>query len=280
MIPASFTRVEVFGLAHHRSPTVGAVSLPSDASPDLRPTPEELTALGLAAMVYVVPPRRDDCAHRVRTFIAQRELPLSAKGSLAAAALLDVDDVTRFEQGVIATEVVRAADRNGAARYTLPVARPVINGRPVEDRALAASALGLDETDLAEGLPVQSVSCGWLTVLLPLASHDALARATLDAPLWQRVIEKAKPVCAVAFVPSHEGPISMRCLVANAPDDAATGLAGASVAAWLARFGVRPHDGETLITQGDAHLEIALDGALAHVTGAARVTGATTLNLR
>lgn len=281
MIPASFSRVEVFALAQLPAPSVGVAALAIDPGADLRPTPEELSAFELSAMVYVLPPRRDDCERRVRTFVAHRELPLSAKGSLAAAALLDVKGAARFEQGVIATEVTRARDRNGSPVWALPVDRPVINGRPVEDRALAASAFGLDENDLAGGLPVQSVSCGWLSVLVPVGSPGALARASIEAPRWQRVIEKAKPVYAVLFVPTREGPVPMRCLSPGVTEDVGTGLAGASVAAWLARFGVRPAgETSTEIHQGSARIRVDLDGPVARVSGSAHVVGAVSLDVR
>lgn len=281
MIPAFFHTVEVFGVALRAGASVGVAELDRDPGNGLRPTPDELAAHGLSAMVYVVPPRRDDCERRLRTFVAQRELPLSAKGSLAAAARLSVASRARFEQGVIATEVCRASDRNGAAQWTLPVDRPVINGRPIEDLALAASAMGLDAADLAHGLPVQSVSCGWLSVLFPLASEAALVRASLDLAQWQRTIEKAKPVYAVAFVPTREGPVPMRCLAAGAPEDQGTGVAGASVAAWLARFNVRAAD-KVHVELHQAHTRIAvdLDGPVARITGAARVAGQVTLDVR
>lgn len=281
MTPSFFHRVAVFAHGPQSGAQVGLAELTHDASAELRPSPEELAHHGLHAMVYAVPPRRDDCTRRLRTFTAQRELPLSSKASLAAATVLGVTETARFEQGVIATEVWRAEDRNGLASFTAPVARPVINGRPVEDRALAASALRLDASNLAHDLPVQSVSCGWLSVLFPLESHEALSRATLDAPLWQRVIEKAKPVYAVAFVPSREGPVPMRCLVANGPDDEGTGLAAASVTEWLARFGVRPSDGRvTEVTQGASRVRVALDGAVARITGSAKLAGHVTLDRR
>ena len=281
MIPSHIHRVATFTRGGHHGALVGLAELDGDASAELRPTAEELAHLGLHAMVYVAPPRRDDCTRRLRTFTAQRELPLSSKAPLAAAVALGVTDTAHFEQGVIATEIARSDDINGVASWTLPVARPVINGRPVEDRALAASALGLDVSHLAQDLPVQSVSCGWLSVLVPVESVEALSRAKLDTVLWQRVIEKAKPVYAVAFVPSREGPVPMRCLVANASDDEGTGLAAASVTEWLTRFGVRPLDGRvTEVTQAQSRVRVALDGAIARITGTAKLVGEVTLDWR
>lgn len=272
-----FTLVDVFG----QGPLEGATVAVVRATDDPGPLAQRIAAsLGASATVFVLPPRRDDCERRVRVLTPWRELPLSAKGAFAAAAALGLDRPIALEQGVIRTVVSPSPMPDGATGWALPVARPVINGRPVEDRGLAASALALDASDLSEGLPVQSASCGWLTVLAPLTTRDALARATLQPALWQRVIEKAKPFGAVAFVPSPEGPVAVRCLVARAGDDTGTGLACASLAAYLVRFGVRPAGPHQHITfeQGSARVHVVIDGLgdhddATHVLGRATPIG-------
>ena len=268
-----FSLVDAFG----HGPLEGATVAVVQATDDPGPLAQRIAAsLGASATVFVLPPRRDDCERRVRVLTPWRELPLSAKGAFATAAALGLDRAIALEQGVIRTVVSPAALPDGAMGWALPVARPVINGRPVEDRTLAASALALDPSDLSEGLPVQSASCGWLTVMVPVATRDALARATLQPALWQRVIEKAKPFGAVAFVPSTEGPVAVRCLV-RAGDDAGTGLACASLAAYLVRFGVRPAVPKQQITveQGTARVHVEIDG-LGDRDDATRVLGRAT----
>ncbi len=247
------SQFEVFGDGDFSGPTVTVLRAHED--PGARGQ-RIATSLGASMTVFVLPPRRDDCAWRLRMFTPNRELPLSTKGAFAAAASLGLDEVV-FEQGVIAVGVRRDGDR-----YAMTVTRPVINGRPVEDRALAASAFGLDVSDLADGLPVQSASCGWLTVQVPVRDADALARAAIHPGPWQRMIEKAKPVGAVLFVPTAEGPVRARVLVPRASDDAGSGLALASTAVWLVRFGVRPAGPAQGFSfeQGGARVEVTVEG--------------------
>lgn len=233
-------------------------------------------ALGAAATVFVTSPRRDDCDRRLRTFVARREVPLSAKGALAAAEALRTGDRVAFEQGVTRTVVERDA---AAGAWTLPLARPVLGSLALHDRALAAAALGLAEGDLVEGLPALSASCGLLSLLVPVASGEALGRAAIQPALWQRLVEKAKPFGAAAFVPSGEGAVALRCLVPGAGDDVGAGLACASAAAYLVRHGARapgpgrviafeqPGDGERV-----ARVRVTVDG-LGDRDGAVRVTG-------
>ncbi len=255
-----FTLVEVFGRGALEGATVAVVRAPNDPGPRAQ---RVAAALGVSATAFVLPARRDDCEHRLRVLTPQRELPLSAKAALAAAEALSLDHPVTFEQGVIRTVVSRAETPAGEPAWAMPVSRPVLNARPIEDRALAASALGLDAGDLAAGLAVQSASCGWLAVLVPVATRDALSRATIQPALWQQMIEKAKPFCAVAFVPAGDGEVPVRCLAARASDDRGTGLACASLAAYLVRYGVREARARQSITfaQEGAAVHVTIDGA-------------------
>ena len=57
---------------------------------------------------------------------------------------------------------------------------PPAFGAIVADRAGFAAAVGLDESDLAAGLPVQSVSCGVPFLFAPIASRRAVDSVAID----------------------------------------------------------------------------------------------------
>ena len=59
--------------------------------------------LGVPLLAVMLPPRRDDCALRLRVFTMARELPLSLEAAWAARAALDGDVVV--ELGVTGTRV-------------------------------------------------------------------------------------------------------------------------------------------------------------------------------
>ena len=67
-------------------------------------------------------------------------------------------------------------------------------GAIVTDRVGFAAAVGLDESDLAAGLPVQSISCGVPFLFAPIASRRAVDSVAID----RRALAKS---CASAGVP-------------------------------------------------------------------------------
>jgi trans-2,3-dihydro-3-hydroxyanthranilate isomerase len=261
----SFSLVEVFATHRHEGATV--VVFP-EGEALVSHAQRMATTLGASAVVLVLPPRREDCTHRIRVFTPTRELPLSAKGAIAAAEVVANGDTIAFEQGVIATLAQQTRTPDGASGWSMPVDSPVINGRAIEDRALVCSALGLEENELVAGLPVQSVSCGWLSLAVPVRSSEILAKVAAHPVAWQRVIEKAKPYGTAVFVPTAEGEVPMRFVVTRAADDMGTGLACASVAEYLRRFGVRTSASAT-ITQATSKVYIH-DGK---ITGNAMIIG-------
>ena len=54
-------------------------------------------------------------------------------------------------------------------------------GPVVEDRAAVAGAIGLDQRDLADDLPIQEVSCGVQYLMVPLRDRAAVDRASANA---------------------------------------------------------------------------------------------------
>ena len=138
---------------------------------------------------------------------------------------------------------------------------------PVDNRAGAATMLGLSADDLAPGLPVQQVSCGVPYLLIPLRDREAVDRATTDAGAVRRFLsaDALAPgllLFAVTAPPtpagrtltireaSHEGSPHERMPVEEtvysrmlAPqfgiaEDPATGSASGPLGAYLVRHGV------------------------------------------
>lgn len=224
------TLVEVFAASPFGGATVAVVhGDPGDRAQRVA------AGLGCAATAFLLPPRRDDCGARARVFTPRRELPLSVGAALAVAEALGGESLS-LELGVTRTDVTREAP----GRWSASLARPVLGAIPLHDRALAAAAVGLDEGELASGLPAVSASCGVPLLVLPLRSPEALARAAAQPAAWQRLVEKAKPFGAALVVPAAEGELAMRFVLPGAADDLAAGVACAAAAAWLVREGVRP----------------------------------------
>jgi PhzF family phenazine biosynthesis protein len=211
--------------------------------------PSLAASLPGSLIAFALPPRRDDCHVRVRTFTARRELPLSVEGALAVALAIGAKGPCPIEQGVIRSD---AHVHEGHA--TLALDRPVLGTRTLDDRTLVAAAIGLEPNDLAPSLPIRSGSCGMLTLLIPVASEEALARASLHLNAWRRAHEKARPYAAVAFVATAHDRVPLRVLVPETGDDLASGTVCAALTAYLLQLGVRtPREMQTIcFAQGAA----------------------------
>jgi PhzF family phenazine biosynthesis protein len=185
-------------------------------------------AAGAHRVCVVLPPRREDCVVRVRTFTRTKELPRSVEGALAVAALRGEGGT--FEEGVTATRVLPA---DGAWQVEVPTV--VVGTQDLDDPGLAARALGLALAALDPARPVRAVSCGPNVMVIPLVSRAALRSARLDPAVWREVLGKARHDAALVAHVEATGEISARSLTAEEGrgEDPMSGLGAAALAGYL-----------------------------------------------
>jgi trans-2,3-dihydro-3-hydroxyanthranilate isomerase len=192
---------------------------------------------------------------RLRIFTPARELPIAGHPTIGATFALDrrgrlATGSATFELGVGPVEVGLERDAHGRlTRAWMDQGRPRRLATDV-DRPAAAHALHVDEAGLAEGLPVEVWSVGNPFLLVPLASEEALARASLTlARLGGLAPEEHRAV--LAFVPPRGGrPARCRMFgeALGVVEDPGTGSAHGPLGAYLARHGlVAPPRGERSI---------------------------------
>ena len=102
---------------------------------------------------------------------------------------------------------------------------------------VAADVLGLDRDDVDGEYPVQSVSTGLPTLVVPLASVDAVQRAATTEPVYGEFIDEygGHNVLAFARGGTDGGDLHARVFAdwAGVPEDPATGSAAGCLAGWL-----------------------------------------------
>ena len=147
--------------------------------------------------------------------------------------------------------------------------------------ALIAPTLNLEMADLDDRSPVQEVSTGLPTLIVPLRDLDALRRCKVD---WERHTEVAGPGKNLyVFCPeSHDdgpGDLSARMFANDpgVPEDPATGSAAGCLAAYLLEHGylgtdsidVRVEQGYEICRPSLLYLQAARDGdqTTVHVGG-------------
>ena len=106
------------------------------------------------------------------------------------------------------------------------------------DRDLIASAIGLTTADLDPGRPVQTVSTGLPTTIVPVRDLDTLRRATRNEHLVGEAVRASGGQDLYLFAPTAEG-VTARMFDSEfgIGEDPATGSAAGPLGAYLAEYG-------------------------------------------
>ncbi|MFZ5823566.1 MAG: PhzF family phenazine biosynthesis protein [Bacillota bacterium] len=188
----------------------------------------------------------------------------------------------RFETGVglVNVSVEPAGEGAWEATMTQPLPRVVWSRASV---AGLAGALGLGESDLRPGLPVEAVDNGMQTVIIPLASVEAVDRCRPDLAALRELLGR-DGLCTLVFAPGGIEPGSdLHCRVFSPFDlvaeDPATGSANGPLGEYVDRHKLLTEN--VLVSeQGDrlgrpSRIRIALergaDGAVRTIRVAGRV---------
>jgi trans-2,3-dihydro-3-hydroxyanthranilate isomerase len=153
-------------------------------------------------------------------------------------------------------------------------------GSTLPDRRAFAAAVGLQPSDLAAGLPVQSISCGVPFLFVPLASRAAVDTVALDARALARCCREAGlDVLPIFFFTTARGggdeTVYSRMLAPGfgISEDPATGSASGPLGCYLLRHGVvSPDQAQALLSlQGVAmrrpsRIHISIDSRDGEIT--------------
>jgi trans-2,3-dihydro-3-hydroxyanthranilate isomerase len=117
------------------------------------------------------------------------------------------------------------------------------------DPAQMALAINLETTNIDDRFPVQEVSTGLPTVIIPLRDLDALRRCKVDWERYTELVGPDKNLYVFCPEPHEDGPgdLSARMFADDlgVPEDPATGSAAGCLAGYLAEhryFGTDPVD--------------------------------------
>ena len=194
---------------------------------------------------------------RVRIFTPQEELPFAGHPTLGTAMVLR-ENALRSNGNVdeIALDLnvgripVRFSTRDGLPFGVMSQRDPEFG--QIHAREAVARATGLDLADIAEDLPVQTVSTGNAFAIVPLKSRAALEKL---APAWAPMGEYLKKTDAKFFyfvarqALNPDARLQARMIFYNG-EDPATGSAAGPCAAWAVKYGVVPPEQQALLEQG------------------------------
>ena len=226
--------------------------------PDARELPTErmqkiAREINFSETTFILPAERPDTDIRMRIFTPAVEMPMAGHPTVGSTFALAQAGVIRpgtkrfvfgLNVGPTPVDLVWDGDRLRFVWMTqgLPVFGPVI-----EERAAAASAIGLHADDLLPGVPVQEVSCGVPYVIVALRDREAVDRAAPDAAAILGLGSMRPPHAAVfLFAASGTGSSEVYSRM-FAPDlgvveDPATGSASGPLGCYLVQHGLVSDD--------------------------------------
>jgi trans-2,3-dihydro-3-hydroxyanthranilate isomerase len=141
--------------------------------------------MNFSESTFIFPPEKGG-DFRMRIFTPGEELPMAGHPTIGSTFALAAEGAIArgrpefvFELGIGPTPVSLEWGDDGLSFAWMTQPLPAF-GAIVTDRAAFATAVGLEEWDLAAGLPVQSVSCGVPFLFAPIASRRAVDSVVID----------------------------------------------------------------------------------------------------
>ena len=199
--------------------------------------------LNLSETVFLFPPKEGN-NYRMRIFTPGKELPTAGHPTIGTAFYLTRELAHKaggtqkitLEQKVGPVDVYIHYQDNIPDLITMHQPLPVFGDRHDERRDELASILGLKPEELANA-PIQEVSCGNNTLLVPVKSTEVLSRIRLKTDHWI----DAKPTYGDAFLYVYtldgvkNGDVQGRMFAPEIGimEDPATGSANGPLAAYL-----------------------------------------------
>jgi trans-2,3-dihydro-3-hydroxyanthranilate isomerase len=237
--------------------------------------------MNFSETTFVLPAEEAHTDMRVRIFTPGDELPMAGHPTIGTAFALARAGVIEhgrtsvvFGLGVGPTDVALTW-KGHALGFAWMTQRTPTFSAPMTDRDTAARALRLSSDALAAQLPVQMVSCGVPYVIVPLASREAVDRASLDTSVYDALkapLGFGREVCVYLFStePAADGATAYSRMFGpdiGIGEDPATGSAAGPLGAYLVQHGVvsGEHAGRMMVLQGvkmrrRSEIHVAIDG--------------------
>ena len=202
--------------------------------------------------------------YAMRIFTPGQELPFAGHPTLGTAFVL----VSEGRVSTPATQVIAAGEIpvevDVEANTALMTQLPAEFGPVFPDRDLIASAIGLTTAELHPGRPVQTVSTGLHTTIVPLRDLGTIRRASRDERVVGEAVAASGGQDLYLFAPTAEG-VTARMFDSEfgIGEDPATGSAAGPLGAYLAEYGglgktwsVTIRQGEQVGRPSELHVEV------------------------
>ena len=186
-----------------------------------------------------------DGGYDVRIFDLVEELPFAGHPTLGTAYVIrefvHEDSPDELELNLDIGRIPVTVERNDDGEEMFWMQQVAPSFGETFDHEFAARVLSLKKSDVDENYPVQLVSTGILTLIVPLRSLDAVQRAATNLePYYENLVEPYGNLNVLLFASeTYEGhDLNVRVFAegGGVPEDPATGSSNGCLAAYLVKY--------------------------------------------
>lgn len=202
---------------------------------------------------------------RVRIFTPHEELPFAGHPTLGTAAVLHAarsagrkpataakgQSTIVLELGVGPIPVTFQEDSHGKVFGEMRQRDPEFGA--VHSRDEVARVAGMVPADIADDVPIQTVSTGVPFAIVPVKTLEAIAKVRIDFNQLTDYAQRHDGAFSFFFVTRETVGRNARLharMIFSDGEDPATGSAAGCAAAWMVRHGITKPDASVLIEQG------------------------------
>ena len=193
---------------------------------------------------FILSEEEHDGGYDVRIFTPENELPFAGHPTLGTAFIIQCEIVGKpvgtvvLNLGVGKIPVTFEYESEGKSLLWMKQIEPTFGSRLAP--GAVSEVLNLNETEMDERFPVQEVSTGVPTIIVPLRSLDALKQARIDRDKYFSLVENTEGKGILIFcheARSSENDMSVRFFADyfGVPEDPATGSANGCLAGYLVK---------------------------------------------
>ncbi|HZS46447.1 MAG TPA: PhzF family phenazine biosynthesis protein [Blastocatellia bacterium] len=208
--------------------------------------------MNYAETTFLFPSSRPDCDFKVRIFTPAEELPFAGHPLVGTGYVLGARNMVGLQGkvkrvnldvkvGVVPVDLDIKNDQ--ITRTTMTQPKPELIGR-YDDKAALASALGISAEKIGpNGLPVEVISTGLPSMMVPVDSLETVQSIKANPDLLTSVSQKAGAKTVLVFTNQTVQPrANVHCRVfapaAGVSEDAATGSANGPFGCYLVKHGI------------------------------------------
>ncbi|MCL2391876.1 MAG: PhzF family phenazine biosynthesis protein [Oscillospiraceae bacterium] len=196
--------------------------------------------INFSETTFIISGKKPNGGYDCRYFTPDVEIPFAGHPTLGTAYIIHhIIEQRKSDKILLNLEVGEIPVTVCADIFTMEQKEPEF-GIIAENPEKIAKILRINKDDIDEKYPIQVVSTGLPSLIVPLKSYDALKRCAVNHERYQNFIDNIVKCNLLAFFPESEETIRVRVFVDDPGfvEDAATGSANGNLAGYILKYEV------------------------------------------